>query len=60
MLTPFGSEQQVIPALPCRPIESLPAGPCAGGILRENPFTQAGDHPVGLYGSAALAAPAGT
>lgn len=40
MLTPAEAEQQIARHLPCLPIESLPVGQCAGGVLRENVYTE--------------------
>jgi molybdopterin molybdotransferase len=44
MLTPAEAEEQIARNLPCLPIESLPVGHCAGGVLRENVYAER-DHP---------------
>ncbi|HTQ36468.1 MAG TPA: molybdopterin molybdotransferase MoeA [Steroidobacteraceae bacterium] len=44
MLTPAEAEEQIAHHLPCLPIESLPVGQCAGGVLRENVYAER-DHP---------------
>lgn len=44
MLTPLEAEEQIARHLPCLPIESLPVGQCAGGVLRENVYAER-DHP---------------
>jgi len=44
MLTPAGADEQIALHLPCLPVESLPVGQCAGGVLRENIYAER-DHP---------------
>jgi molybdopterin molybdotransferase len=59
MLTPLEAEQQIARHLPCLPIESLPVGQCAGGILRENVYTERDQPPfdrVAMDGIALCAA----
>jgi molybdopterin molybdotransferase len=59
MLTPAEAEQQIACHLPCLPIESLPVGQCAGGVLRENVYTERDQPPfdrVAMDGIALCAA----
>jgi molybdopterin molybdotransferase len=59
MLTPAEAEQQIARNLPCLPIESLPVGQCAGGVLRENVYTERDQPPfdrVAMDGIAVSAA----
>lgn len=59
MLTPAEAEQQIARHLPCLPIESLPVGQCAGGVLRENVYSERDQPPfdrVSMDGIALCAA----